>query len=149
VEIIIADRNQIERGIVVRMAYVVISIRDPGTRRPRIPKTAGLRGTLYLRFHDAEPVRGEILPSDIVPMTERDARRIWAFLHAHIAQIGAIVIHCEQGASRSAGVATAVADVLGIDLADELIWTQPNRFVYELVREAAIKTHWCSTRGAQ
>ena len=37
---IVTDRRTIEQGIVVRSAYVVISIRDPGRRKARLRRQA-------------------------------------------------------------------------------------------------------------
>ena len=62
---VVGGRREIERGMTIMTPYVVISISDPGSSQPRIPQTAGLRGVLYLKFHDAEPIAGEILPREI------------------------------------------------------------------------------------
>jgi hypothetical protein len=65
-ELIVTDRESVERGILVRSAYVVISIHDPDKRRARIRTQSGLRAVLYLAFHDAEPSERLALPKDIV-----------------------------------------------------------------------------------
>jgi hypothetical protein len=68
-QFMVAGRSEIERGIVVRTPYVVISISDPGSRRPRIKSTAGFRGAIYLQFHDAEPLPAATPTAEIVLMT--------------------------------------------------------------------------------
>ncbi len=133
-QFIVEDRYTVEDGIAVRVPYIVISIRDPGRRPARIPRTAGLRGTLRLFFHDAEPTNGMTLPDSIQLMTVADAERIWRFVQEHLGDIGAIVCHCEQGMSRSPAVAAALAEALGEDPAPIVAWTQPNQTVYQLLK---------------
>lgn len=132
-EIIVADRETIEAGLLVKAAYVVISITDPDKRKARIPKQSGLRGELLLSFHDAEPTERMKLPHDIKLMTENAARQVWQFVAKHRASVGAIVVHCEQGMSRSPAVAAAIAKHMGLD--ESRFWQehQPNRYVYSLL----------------
>jgi predicted protein tyrosine phosphatase len=128
-QFIVVGRDEIERGVVVRVPYVVISISDPGSPKPRIRKPTLLRGSLFLKFHDAE----DRLQPDIELMKPAHARRIWQFVLKHRSEIGAIVVHCEQGASRSPAVAAALCKTLGGDdqgFFEEFI---PNRYVYELL----------------
>ena len=42
---IVTDRESIEAGLLVRTAYVVISIRDPDKKKAAVRKTSGLRDT--------------------------------------------------------------------------------------------------------
>lgn len=134
-QFIVEGRQAVERGIVVRCPYIVISIRDPGRRPARIRRTAGLRGTLHLSFHDAEPTTAMRLPDSITLMTVADAERIWAFVQEHLPEIGAIVCHCEQGMSRSPAVAAALAEALGEAPTPIVRWTQPNQTVYRLLKK--------------
>ena len=101
---IVTDRRSIERGLVVRTPYIVISVRDPGTRKPRIRQVAGLRGVLYLSFHDAEPSDSLRLPDDIILMTPADAEMIWEFVYLWHDEIGTIVSCCNQGLRRSPAI---------------------------------------------
>ena len=133
---IVTDRASIEAGIVVRTAYVVISIRDPGKRKARIKRGTGLLDILYLAFHDAEPCDGESLSPEIVPMTLKDARAIWKFAKRNRQNVGTIVCHCEQGMSRSPAVALALAEELNGDAGEIHANSQPNQYVYQIVREA-------------
>ncbi len=128
-------REAIERGVMVRTAYVVISIRDPDKRPVRVPHPTGLRGVLPLEFHDAEPVEGFSLPEEIQLMQASDAMKIWDFVREYEEHIGTIVCHCEQGMSRSPAVALALAEVLGGDADAIRAESQPNQYVYALLRD--------------
>jgi len=134
-ELIVTDRASIERGILVRRPHIVISVRDPGTKRARIPKAAGLLDVLYLAFHDAEPTASFVLSSYIHLMTRSQAQRIWQFVDQHRHGVSAIVVHCEQGMSRSPAIAAALAETLGESIDDILAFTQPNQYVFDLVRD--------------
>jgi predicted protein tyrosine phosphatase len=133
VNVIVTDRESIESGIVVRTRYVVVSIRDKGRRKARVPKQAGLADVLFLQFDDAEPSRNMELPASIRLMRPADAEAVWDFVGRHQKSVGTIVVHCEQGMSRSPAVAAAIAKKLGLD--DRRFWEehQPNRFVYDLM----------------
>jgi predicted protein tyrosine phosphatase len=134
VQFIVASRSEIERGIVVRTPYVVISITDPGTRRARIRRPTGIRGVLHVQFHDAVPVKGSPLPADVVLVTKEHAKRIWAFVFHHQGQVGTVVVQCEQGMSRSPAVAAALCTQLGSDSARFFQEYQPNDYVYSLMK---------------
>ena len=66
-EIRVCDREEIERGLLVRTDYVVISIRDPGRPRAKVKPQCGLRDVLFLAFHDAEPSANFELPPEVSP----------------------------------------------------------------------------------
>lgn len=130
----VSDRETVERGIIVRTSYAVISIRDPGSPKARIPRTSGLRAVLRLAFHDAEPAAGFTLPSNITVMTSEQAKRIWAFVERQrVAGTETLVVHCEQGMSRSPAVAAAIC-VRQSGQADRFFQDyQPNRHIYNLM----------------
>ena len=130
---VVAGRQEIESGIPVRTAYVVISITDPGSRPARIRQPAGFRDVLRLQFHDALPVKGFALPANIVLMNEDHARAIWRFFEQWQEAVETIVVHCEQGMSRSPAVAAAICNVLngdGSQFFDEYV---PNQYIYDLL----------------
>lgn len=133
-QILVADRGTIERGFLVRSSYALISICDPDAHPARVPKCSALKATLHLAFHDAEPVANLRLPPRIVPMSEEHAAEIWRFVTRHKDQVGAFVVQCHQGMSRSPAVAAALAVYLGQD--DRPFWREhaPNLHVYELMR---------------
>lgn len=135
-KIMVTDRQTIESGMVVRSPYIVVSIRDPGTPKPRIPRTSALREVLHVAFHDAEPVAGLTTPAEIVFMKSSQARAIWKFVRRHKDAVGSIVCHCEQGMSRSPAVALALAEALGSRTGQIRANYQPNQYVYGLMRAA-------------
>lgn len=127
-------RSEIENGIISPTSYVVVSISDPRRRLPRIPRSAGFRGAVRLQFHDAMPLEGEALPDQIVLMTRQHARKIWDFVVQHQDRVGAVVVHCEQGISRSPAIAAAIAEYLGCDSERFFREYLPNAYVYDLMR---------------
>jgi predicted protein tyrosine phosphatase len=131
---IVTDRCSIESGILVRTPYIVISIRDPGTKKPRIRRTLGLKKVLYVEFHDAEPADGFKTPSKIVLMKPSQAQAIWNFVQRYQDEIGSVVCHCEQGMSRSPAVALALAEALGCETRHIRTSYQPNQYVYDLMK---------------
>lgn len=136
-QFIVVDRRTLERGIVVKVPYVVVSIRDSQAREPRIRRGAGLRGVCSLAFDDAEPVGSVELPPDVKLMTREDADAIWTFVERHRAEIGAVVCQCEQGMSRGPAVAAALAAALGGDPEEILAEADANQHVYELMLAAS------------
>ena len=135
-KVMVTDRRTIESGMAVRTPYIVVSIRDPGTPKPRIPRTSGLKEVLHVAFHDAEPVKSFRTPSKIVFMKPAHARAIWKFVGRHKDAVGSIVCHCEQGMSRSPAVALALAEALGSSAKHIRTNYQPNQYVYDLMRAA-------------
>ncbi len=135
-EISVCDRAEIERGILVRSNYVVISIRDPGKKRAKVKQQSGLRDVLFLAFHDAQPSVGFELPPEMKPITPAQAKKIRDFVHRHHAAVGAIVVHCEQGMSRSPAVAAAISDALGLEAQRFWQFYTPNVYVYHTVADA-------------
>lgn len=137
VEILVTDRESIEAGIAVSTRYVVISIHDAGSRKPKVRKQPGLKDVLFLKFDDAEPSALMELPANIKLVTPSHAKAVWDFLALHQKNIGTIVVHCNQGMSRSPAVAAAIAKKLGQD--EVRFWNehQPNRYVYEMMLSAA------------
>ena len=135
-KIMVTDRQTIESGMVVWTPYIVISIRDPGTPKPRIPRTSGLKGVLHVAFHDAEPAKNFRTPSKIVLMKPAQAKAIWRFVRRHRDAVGSVVCHCEQGMSRSPAVALALAEALGGNAEHIRTNYQPNQYVYDIMRAA-------------
>jgi len=130
---IVTDRESIEGGILIRSAYVVISIRDPNKRKVRVLKQPGVRDVLYMAFHDAEPVKSMPMPPRIKLMTETQAKEIWDFVRRHDKQVETVVVHCEQGASRSPAVAAALCRGFGSDDSRFFRRYRPNSYVYLLM----------------
>ncbi len=132
----IVSRDEIESGLLIREPHVIISISDPGSRKPRVRETGLCKGVLRLRFHDAEPVEGFNLPGEVRIMTSRHAKAIWRFILPRVTDISMVVVHCEQGMSRSPAVAAAICLGLGGLSEDSTRFFeefQPNQYVYRLV----------------
>ncbi len=136
-DFVVVSRQEIETGIPVRTAYVVISITDPKSRPARIKRPAGFRDVLRLQFHDAVPVTVFTLPPEIVLMNEDHAREIWQFVDKWQETIATIVVHCEQGMSRSPAVAAAISKILDGDGSQFFHEYMPNRYVYDLMMTVA------------
>jgi len=136
-DIFVTDRASIEQGFLVRSAYALISIRDPDKRKVRARRSPLLKATLELAFHDAEPRTAFKLPENIRLINEEDAAQIWQFVRALSVEVKTVVVHCEQGMSRSPAVAAALCRGLGQDPARFMTKYQPNAYVLRLITEAA------------
>lgn len=134
---VVASRQEIEAGIPVRTAYVVISITDPGSRPARIQRPTGFRDVLRLQFHDAMPLKVFKMPPNIVVMDEHHAKLIWQFVKQWQETVETIVVHCEQGMSRSPAVAAAICKVFDGDNRQFFHEYMPNRYVYDLMTTVA------------
>jgi predicted protein tyrosine phosphatase len=132
-EFIVVSREEIESGVLARNPYIVISITDPGSNPAKIPRTAGLRDILRLEFHDAEPVDGFSLPPEVVLMNKNQADQIWRFVNQWKASIGTIIVHCEQGMSRSPAVAAAIARQANGEDRKFFQEHMPNIYIYNLL----------------
>ena len=117
----------------------VISITDPRTVQPRLD---GWHSVLRVEFHDINPekiaspfIRAEVV-SHYTLMSTDQAREIVAFVQAIQSNgVSGIMVHCEQGVSRSAAVARWIADRHGLRLSDEATAAH-NRYVYRMLEEA-------------
>jgi predicted protein tyrosine phosphatase len=92
---------------------IVISLRNPGTEDPEFEP--GWKAVHTEFFHDIDgPYAG------FQAMSLWQAMRVAAFVERHLSDgTDEIAIHCHEGVSRSAGVATVTAQHLG------LLLTQP------------------------
>jgi predicted protein tyrosine phosphatase len=133
IKILVRCREEVERGLVVREPYVLISVRDPGKRPVQVGRTPMCRAVLSLKVHDAEPTKNLKLPPGIRLMTEGDAQAIWTFVCEHAHDVRTIVVHCEQGMSRSPAIAAGLATGLGGDAGVFARRYQPNAFVVSLM----------------
>ncbi len=85
--------------------YIVISICDPGSASPVICESPYCRGVLRLRFHPQEWYGAP----GCVKFNEAHGERVVEFVEEHLPDVELIVVHCEGGRSRSAGVAAALS----------------------------------------
>ena len=109
----VTDRSGIEDGVLVKSAYIVISIHDTYSPPAKVKQQSGLRAMLQLAFDDAEPTGSSDLKAAFVLMTSKQADEIWAFVEQHREEVGAVVVHCEAGVSRSPAVAAGLCKGMG------------------------------------
>lgn len=71
-------------------------------------------------------------------MSPEDAARVAAFIRRHAGRIDEVVVHCDDGVSRSAAVAAATAErpELGVSEIVHAAPPTPNPTVLHLVRDA-------------
>lgn len=133
-EFLISNRKIIERGLMVRAPYILISIHDPGNSPVRLQRSDLRRGVLRLAFDDAEQHTED---GSSRPMSRRRARRLWAFVQRHLREVQAVVVQCEQGRRRSPAVAAALCHALGGDALRFFQIYEPNVHVFRQVLLAA------------
>jgi protein-tyrosine phosphatase len=91
---------------------------------------------IRLAFHDLD----RLDPSMTARlMTEVEARAVVEMLRCALEETAPqrVMVHCEAGISRSAGVAAALSRAVNGDDADFFARRLPNRLCYRLVLEAA------------
>lgn len=106
---------------------VMISITDPEIDKPNIKHLDKFMDILYLKFSDID----DNVAFGCVQMNDEQALKILRFVQQYYLQIDTLVIHCMAGISRSAGVAAALSDILGIG--SKSIFNGPyipNRYIY-------------------
>ena len=132
----VTDRSGIQEGVLVKSSYVVISIHDTYSPPAKVKNQSGLRAILQLAFDDAEPTNSTELAA-MTLMSSDQAREIWRFVLEHKDNVGAIVVHCEAGVSRSPAVAAALCTAMGGNDRKFFRDYQPNLYVYKMVLAAA------------
>lgn len=116
----------------------VISITTPepfcGSLGPVEFDEKSLLAVLPIRF-------GDVLPEEETAMTDGQGREIVEFVRK-VEALGAehLVVHCDGGVSRSAGVAAAIGVILGIgdDFVFDDPWKCPNMGCYRKVLNAGM-----------
>ena len=101
--------NVMSRAAAIRYCHqphteesIIISISDELTDYPSAPFRSsqnGVKDILRLRFDDVD--------TDPSAMTEDDGKKIREFLDRN-RSISSVIVHCDAGQSRSAGVAAAI-----------------------------------------
>lgn len=110
---------------------LIISITDVGSSHNDFALNKNIVDILHLQFDDVEiPDKNCISPAD--------AEQIVKFVNAHLDETQCILVHCEAGICRSAGVAAALMLIL-IGNDDGIFKNAkycPNRSCYRLVLDA-------------
>jgi predicted protein tyrosine phosphatase len=135
------DRQTVERGVPLQRPHVLISIFDPDSRRgpAKLPPDPNRVDVLTLGFHDAllpSDPENEGVPPGIHLLSDEQVRSVVDFVERHRNGVSAIVVHCNQGLSRSPAVAAAIAEHLGEE--SNGFWKRhsPNATVYQLLKRA-------------
>lgn len=122
--------------------HVVISIESPHYDDDvKLPENKNRLDILRLKFHDftntdreyIESLKKSALAKRIVFFSMEDADKIVSFIKKYANDIEMIIIHCEAGISRSAGVAAALSKCINGD--DEIFFKRylPNSLVYSSI----------------
>lgn len=108
--------------------HVVVSISSPSFAAT-IPERSGRLGVLRIECHDIRSPHQKG-----TPFGPEMASAILDFVAAHRSRCQVVICQCEGGLSRSAGVAAALAHVLGED--EGRFWRgryRPNSLVYDTI----------------
>lgn len=106
-EIIVMNREDAKRFSYSksnRRRYAIISISSPYSAINKFKESQYKMGILYLSFAD------EISGKDII--TDIDGKKIKNFVMRMKDKIDLLIVHCDAGISRSAGVAAAIMKAL-------------------------------------
>jgi predicted protein tyrosine phosphatase len=123
----IANRFQIECGYCPTQKSILISITAPDVEHPRHSRE--LIDVLQLNFHDTDKVSYGL----VAPSIEH-GRQIVDFVNKHKDTVDCIVVNCDAGQSRSAGVAAGIS--LCLNGSDQEIFNRKpllNRRAYRCV----------------
>jgi len=96
--------------------YIIVSISDIGDQPNQFNRSPECLAVLKLQFNDTEK-------PDPTAITPTDAEKIIAFVNQYIDQTDEIIVHCEGGVSRSAGVCAALMYIITGD--DQYIFDNP------------------------
>lgn len=115
---------------------IIISITDFWSRPVNFADNPNVIGILRLKFDDVS--RGEENC-----MTEEDAKKIIRFVNNYIGSVECILVHCEAGVSRSAGVCAALMKIITGD--DGSVFNNPryypNRDCYRVVLNSYFRSY--------
>jgi len=117
VEIIVLSRSMAEK-VKADVPHAFISITNPYSALADLQINDLTQGVLRLQFHDVEielPAENED-EMTLFPMTQEMAGQVIDFVKSVKDRIELLIVHCEAGQSRSAGVGAAVSKCfLGTD----------------------------------
>jgi predicted protein tyrosine phosphatase len=141
VKIKVLDRETAEiiSGQIEKHGVFYISITDPNKKPAKINHSE--KNILRLNFYDIEEQL--VLPdgSIVEPMHKEDAEKVRIFLFNNKQDIELLIVHCEAGISRSAGMAAAISKYYNKD--DMYYFTSgkfcPNMVCYRLTLEELMK----------
>jgi predicted protein tyrosine phosphatase len=141
----ICTREEAE-NLAGRPNWAVISITDPMSAFGPARLSAGWRAIHRVEFQDTDPRIED--PEQHIMMNREDASSIVEFVRQYAPQVDGFMIHCNEGISRSQGVAAWIADAHnlpvfalhpGVSDTDFALNPRFNKYVYELLKAEAAK----------
>lgn len=139
-KLIVRNRKQIETSNEIQDKHIIISIYTPGDEIPIPVFNENTLSCISLCFNDLdrEPSIGTQLAfGETILFNDDMAHWIVSFVNS-FSSIKTIIVHCDAGQSRSAGVAAAIAKFFN-DNDDHFFNSRqytPNRLVYRKVLQA-------------
>lgn len=118
--------------------HITISVRSPDRfgKHLRLPNNMYRQGSIMLEFHDLDDrVEGTDMEGIHELFSPEHAKKIVAFVQKHISFVDTIIINCEAGISRSAGIAAALSKFYNKDDSYFFKHFIPNRRVYRMILE--------------
>lgn len=110
INFIVKNRKEVEGGFFPGGKSILVSISDPGKEFP-VPSDQ-YENTLWVAFDDADTKTSD----DTVLIGSGTARSIYRFVSNHVKSgVDNVVVNCEAGMSRSAGVAAALSKIFNGD----------------------------------
>ena len=134
----VLDRNS-ACTVVHEEPYAVVSITDPQHTHPQLAPSPHCQGVLALHFSDVGErfARLNVKSSYVAALDPETADRIAAFVRGQVeGGVRLLVVHCEAGMPRSAGVAGALSRHYNGEDAFFRGQYRPNPWVRKLVLEA-------------
>ena len=119
--------------------YAVLSITDPQYRHPALKRDDSRQAVLQIAFSDVgeRAARLKTTSPHITAFTPEFAAQVADFVSEQVrGGTGLLVINCEAGMSRSAGIAAAVSQFYNDDEMFYFAHYRPNEWVRNLVLEA-------------
>ena len=113
---------------------IVISVTDPDSAPAQFHRNPQIKSVLRLSFEDVDT-------DTAGAMTKEDAERIVSFVKRWKTKVPQIIVHCEAGISRSAGICAAL--MLWLTGSDQAVFDDPqyrpnmgcNRLVLNEIQE--------------
>ena len=111
--LIVKSRRLAEQSNGLKEPHIIISIRNPGSKVPDLATNENTKGTLFFEFDDLDrmPKEGsatyEALGKPILFQPEMAQKVIKKLKDT---EVQAVIVHCEAGVSRSAGLAAALSN---------------------------------------
>lgn len=135
----VLSREKVQQ-FVTDLPHIVISVRDPGSERAKLPDNPNRIAELYLDFDDYD----KQYDTTVKLVSKEDAKAILGVLKVTEPYINLIVVNCEAGISRSSAIAAAISVLLKLPDGDSQYFNPrgpfcPNRLVYRTLLNTAIE----------